>query len=63
MEGYGFLIAVRDASVPVVVLQILNDKLLPDIDHAIVVLGRQIQQLYRKLVGPYAENLALLIEL
>lgn len=50
MKRYGFLIAVPDTCVPIVVLQILYDELLANIDHPIEIFSDKVQQFYSKFV-------------
>jgi hypothetical protein len=50
VTGDGLLIAVTYAGVPVVVLQVLDDELLPDVYHLVDGLVGQVDQLDCKLI-------------
>lgn len=63
MERHRFLIAVADASVPIVVLQVFYYELLPDVDDPVELLCDQVQQFYRELIGPDSKHLAFMVEL
>lgn len=63
VAGHDFLVAVADARVAVIELQVLDHELLPDVNHLVHTLARQTDQLHRKLVRTHPQDLTLLVEL
>ena len=63
VAGDGLLIAVADACVPIVVLQVFYDEFLADVDHFVDGLVGQVDKLHGELVWADSQYLALLVEL
>lgn len=63
MEWYGFLITVGNASVAVVVLQILYDEFLSNVDDTIEIFVNKVKQFNCELVWANPKNFTFLIEL